>query len=298
VDNTREVESGLSNSEIQKIIDNAKANNVILFKGSSYFNINLMITKSLTLISNVDTTLKSGSSSPVITIKGSKASLTKIKGFKIEGNCDGIKIDGANYVTISGNDITTKGNGIAATGTKYLNITKNNLVKNSKNGITVADSSSTYIFNNKITGNAANGILVAKITNLYIHGNTISTNTLNGIAVTKSVNGVTYNEVSKNIHINKNTVSKNIRDGILVSNAGDSLNIKSNSIEANHGNGISMSKVGSNTIQSNVISENWENGIQFFDNYVKPSKQEISYKVYTSLPRRTGGVEVAYLVRH
>jgi parallel beta-helix repeat protein len=282
VDNTREVESGLSNSEIQKIIDNAKANNVILFKGSSYSNINLMITKSLTLISNVDTTLKSGSSSPVITIKGSKASLTKIKGFKIEGNGDGIKIDGANYVTISGNDITTKGNGIAATGTKYLNITKNNLVKNSKNGITVADSSSTYIFNNKITGNAANGILVAKITNLYIHGNTISTNALNGIAVTKSVNGVTYNEVSKNIHINKNTVSKNIRDGILVSNAGDSLNIKSNSIEANHGNGISMSKVGSNTIQSNVISENWENGIQFFDNYVKPSKQEISYNAIFS----------------
>ncbi len=282
MDNTREVESGLSNSEIQKIIDNAKENNVILFKGSSYSNINLMITKSLTLISNVDTTLKSGSSSPVITVKGSKASLTKIKGFNIEGNGDGIKIDGADYVTVSGNDITTKGNGIVATGTKYLNITKNNIVKNSKNGITVADSSSTYIFNNKITGNAANGILVAKITNLYIHGNTISSNTLNGIAVTKSVNGVTYNEVSKNIHINKNTISKNIKDGILVSNAGDNLNIKSNSIEDNYGNGISMSNVGNNVIQSNVITKNAKNGIQFFDNYVKPSKQEISYNAIFS----------------
>ena len=100
IDNTREVESGLSNSEIQDIIDNAKANNVILFKGSSYSSINLVITKSLTLISNVDTTLKSGSSSPVITVKGSKASLTKIKGFNIEGNGDGIKVDGADYVTI------------------------------------------------------------------------------------------------------------------------------------------------------------------------------------------------------
>ena len=51
--NTRVVDAGLSNSEIQNIIDNAKANNVILFKGSSYSNINLMITKSVTLLSNV-----------------------------------------------------------------------------------------------------------------------------------------------------------------------------------------------------------------------------------------------------
>ena len=90
MDNTREVESGMSNSEIQNIIDNAKANNVILFKGKSYSDINLIITKSLILQTNVGTTLKSTSSSPVITIKGSKASLAKVKGFKIEGNGDGI----------------------------------------------------------------------------------------------------------------------------------------------------------------------------------------------------------------
>ena len=100
--------------------------------------------------------------------------------------------------------------------------------------------------------------------------------------LTTSINGVNYGEGSKNIHINKNTISKNIKDGIIISNAGNNVNIKSNSIEANHGNGISMSKIGSNSIQSNVISDNWENGIQFFDEYVRPKNQEISYNAIFS----------------
>ena len=114
INNTRIVDGGMSNSEIQAIIDNAKANNVILFKGESYSNINLVITKSLSLISNVDTALKSSSSNPVITIKGKYASLSSIKGFNILGDGDGIKIMGCDYVTVYGNDISTRGNGIVA----------------------------------------------------------------------------------------------------------------------------------------------------------------------------------------
>lgn len=72
MDNTREVESGMTNAQIQNIIDNAKANNMILFKGKSYSNINLVITKSLTLQSTVGTTLKSTSPSSVITIRDLK----------------------------------------------------------------------------------------------------------------------------------------------------------------------------------------------------------------------------------
>ena len=77
--NTRVVSEGLSNSEIQKIIDNAKDRNVILFNGKSYSNINLVITKRLTLTSNVNTVLKSSSSSPAIIVKGKSASHTIIK---------------------------------------------------------------------------------------------------------------------------------------------------------------------------------------------------------------------------
>ena len=275
--NTRVVDAGLSNSEIQSIIDNAKTNNVILFKGSSYSGINLMITKSLTLLSNVGTTLKSSSSSPVITINGKSASLAKVKGFTIECTGDGIKVDAADYVTIAGNDITCKGNGVVALDTKYLNITKNNIVKNSKSGISLAESSYTYIFNNKISNNGANGIEVAKSSNVYIHDNSISNNGANGVYLSKTVNGANYGEGPEKIYINKNTINRNSNDGILIQNAGNDVNINSNEINSNWGNGISIGHIGNNKVQSNVITDNHANGIKFFDNYVKPKSQDVSY---------------------
>lgn len=277
MDNTREVESGMSNAQIQSIIDNAKANNVILFKGSSYSNINLIVTKSLTLQSNVATTLKSGLSSPVITVKGSKVSLTKIKGFRIEGAGDGIKVEDADYVTIYNNDITSKGNGIVGLNTKYLNITKNDIVKNSKSGISIAESNNSYIFNNKIANNGANGIEVAKSSNVYIHGNTISSNGKNGIYLDSKINGKNYGEGPSNLHISKNAISNNVENGIYVNKAENNVNIKSNSIESNRQSGISLSEIGSNRIQSNVISKNEFVGIEFGGNYVMPKNQEISY---------------------
>ena len=274
--NTRVVEEGLTNSEIQNIIDNAKANNVILFKGKSYSNINLVITKSLSLISNVGTILKSGSGN-AITVKGKGASLTSIKGFKIQGSGNGIKIQDSDYVTVYGNDISTGGNGIVASGTNYLNVTKNDIVKNSKNGIILADSSNAYIFNNMISNNEGFGIGVAKVNRIYIHGNTVTGNGKQGIYLTNSINGVNYGEGPKNIQINKNTITKNGGDGIEIKYAGDNINIKSNTVDSNKENGISLGIVGTNTIQSNIITSNWDNGIKFYNNYVKPKNQEISY---------------------
>ena len=274
--NTRIVDGSLSNLEIQNIIDNAKVNNVILFKGSTYSDINLIITKSLTLISNVDTTLKSSSNSPVITIKGNSASLSKIIGFNIEGNGDGIEINGADYVTVYNNKITTKGNGIVSLNTKYLNITKNNIVKNSKSGIVIGNSDNSYIFNNKINNNGNNGIEIAKSSKTYIHGNTISNNGLNGIYTSNKVNGFSYNEGPQNLYISKNSIKSNGRDGIYINVAGDNIRITGNTISNNEDNGISLAKIGNNLIQSNSIEEN-RYGIKFLDSYVKPKNQDISY---------------------
>lgn len=284
VNNTRVVDAGLSGLEIQKIIDDAKDKNVILFAGTSYSDINLVINKRLTLLSNVNTVLKTTSASPVITIKGKSASYSIVNGFNIQGKGNGIVVTGSDYVRIINNDITAGGNGIVATGTTYLNITKNSINKNSKSGIVIGNTTSTYIFYNNIKSNGADGIEIAKSDKVYIHGNTISNNKKNGITLKKSVNGIDYGEGPKNVQINKNTISKNEADGILVNNAGNYLNIKSNEISANRGNGISLAHVGINTIQSNVVTENWENGIKFFDNYVKPVFQEISYNaLYSNL---------------
>ena len=276
MNNTRVVDSGLSSSEIQSIIDNAKPNNVILFKGSSYSDINLVITKSLTLQSNVNTVLKS-SSGPVITIKGKTASLTTIKGFNIQSGGDGIAVQDADYVKIYNNDISGKGNGIVATGTKYLNVTKNDIVRNSKSGISLADSTYAYIFSNKISNNGVNGIEMAKSSNVYVHGNTISNNRENGVYLAKKINGINYAEGPSGVHITKNTIEKNGENGIYVFKGGNNINIKGNSIESNTESGISISSIGSNKIQSNVISSNGYVGIKFNDEYVKPKNQDITY---------------------
>ena len=295
VNNTRTIGSGLSNSEIQKIIDDAKDRNIILFEGSSYSGINLVINKRLTLISNSNTLLKSSSSSPVITIKGKNASSTIIKGFRIQGNGDGVVISDSDYVRIVNNEISTKGNGIVATGTTYLNITKNKISENSKSGIAVGNAVSTYIFDNTISKNGGNGIEMAKTDKIYIHGNTITGNKKNGIVSSKSANGINYGEEPKNVHINKNTLSKNEGDGILINYAGDNLNIKSNNIIENKGNGISLAHVGSNTIQSNMVTDNWANGIKFFDSYVKPEHQDISYNaLYNNIKMDVEAKETYY----
>lgn len=274
--NTRVVAAGLSNTEIQKIIDNAKDKNVILFKGSSYSNINLLITKRLTLVSNSSTVLKSGSSSPVFTIRGKDASSTTVKGFKIQGNGNGIAISGSDYVTVIDNDMSTKGNGIFANGAKYLNITKNNIAKNSNNGIVISNSNLVYIYYNKISENGENGIVLTNSSKVYIHGNTISGNGENGIYVSDKVNNIDYG-TSENIYISSNAISKNTENGVYIYKAGDNININGNSIVSNTLSGISLTTIGDNKIQSNEISNNAYVGIKFNDDYVKPKNQDISY---------------------
>ncbi len=277
MNNVRVVNEGLSNSEIQKIIDDAKEKNLILFKGSSYSDVNLVITKRLTLISNVNTVLKSSSSSPVIQIKGKGASQTTVKGFNIQGAGDGIRIIDSDYVKVIGNDIAAA-NGVYATGTKYLNITNNDIVRNSKAGVVIENAVSSYIFNNKITNNGGNGIVIAGCDKVYIHGNTISNNGKNGIYTVKELGDAKYGSGPTNLYITKNDINKNAQNGIYVKEAGDNVNIKGNGIEHNSGNGISITRIGDNVIQSNVIS-NTIVGIKFNDDYLKPKNQDISSNV-------------------
>ena len=84
-------------------------------------------------------------------------------------------------------------------------------------------------------------------------------------------------------------------DGIEIKYAGDNINIKSNTVEANQENGISLGIVGTNTIQSNVITDNWENGIRFYNSYVMPKNQEISYNaVFGNLGRDVEAKDTYY----
>ena len=282
ISNTRVVEEGLSNAEIQSIIDNAKANNVILFKGNSYEDVNLIINKRLTLISYSNTQLKSSSSSPVITVRGKEASLSGIYGFAIQGNGNGLLISDSDYVTIRNNDISTKANAIVVSNAKYLNITVNNIFENSNNGITVANSTYIYISNNNIFKNGGDAIVVAKSENVFIFANQILNNKGNGVYLTNKIGNINYGNGPHSIHIDNNTISKNDKDGIFVSNAGNDVNINYNVIVSNEGNGIALATIGNNKIQSNVITDNGDVGLNFIDDYVNPKSQDISYNAIFS----------------
>lgn len=276
MNNTKVVKEGLSGAEIQKIIDNAKANNVILFTGSTYENVNLVINKRLTLLSKCNTVLISESNSPAILVTGKGSSYTTIDGFNIQGNGNGIEIKNSDYVTIINNDIKTKSRGIVASDVDYLNVTKNNLVGNGKDGITLISADDSHVYNNKINSNGKNGIQVAKSDKIYIYDNFISSNGGNGVFLTNKIDNVIYG-VSKNVHIDKNTINKNKGSAVLIENAGDNISINSNMMSSNWEDGISISKIGTNKIQSNVITDNHGAGLNFIDEYTKPKSQDISY---------------------
>lgn len=276
MNNTRVVESGLSNSEIQNIINNAKENNVIIFKGSSYSDINLIIDKRLTLISTASTVLQSRSNSPVITIKGKAASYSIVMGFKIQGSGDGIVVNDADYVRILNNHVTVDGIGITASNTKYLNITKNSIYKNGKCGIVFYSTENSYIIANVIINNGANGVVLTKSDTTYIDNNTISKNARYGILLTNEFNKKYYKTGPVNVHITKNTINGNSWDGVCIYNAGDNINIKGNTIDANKVSGVSINSVGTYKIQSNVIT-NSVSGVSFEEEYTQIKDQEISY---------------------
>ena len=292
IDNTRIIESGMSNSEIQNIINEAKPKNIVLFTGNVYENVELVINKRLTLLSNVDTVLKSSSSKPVITIKGKDSSSTIIKGFNIQ-SAKGIVISDSDYVVIAKNTINTDSNAIVANNVNYINITKNNIVKND-NGIIITQAGNSYIIDNQISNNKNNGIILASAKNTYIYYNTIQNNDKDGILTTNKIGNTKYNLDVENLFIGKNTINNNANSGISLEYCGNNIKITKNTIDNNYKYGIVLGEVGSNVIQSNVITNNWKNGIRFLNNYIQPKNQDISYNVIYGSERELEARETYY----
>ena len=273
INNTRIVGEDLSNSQIQQIIDGAREKNIILFAGKSYDDVNLIINKRLTLISNINTVLKSNSTKPALLIKFG-SSYTTINGFNIQSNANAVEVDGADYITILNNDISSDAVGILVQNANYINITANNVVKNSKCGVDFISTSNSHIYNNNITDNM-NGIQLTGSNNIYIYNNVISANKVDGI----SILGDMGSNLCENVYITYNTVTKNRVNGINVDNAGDNIKIASNELSSNADSGLLINSIGSNSVQSNVITSNGANGLKFSQSYVQKDNHDVSYNV-------------------
>ena len=79
------INSTMTNSEIQTVLDNAASGDTINFLGTLYENIQLTINKTLNIVTNVGTVLSGSdpSGSEVFLINGPGASGTQISGFNI-----------------------------------------------------------------------------------------------------------------------------------------------------------------------------------------------------------------------
>ena len=309
INNTKVVGENLSNLEIQEIINNAKANNVLLFKGDVYENVNLVIDKRLTLIGNGNTLLKSNDKNAIFEILGKSSSLTSISGFNIQSGGDGIIIKNSDYVTVNKNTISSKGNGIIAENVRYLEISNNVLDKNGENGIILAFADDCNIINNQITSNSKNGIGLSKSNRIYIYYNAINNNKGNGIYTSDKIDdnyygdipsdlhignneinansksGIHFEKMGENLVITSNTINGNYNDGIIITQASYNVNITYNTINYNIGNGISISDIKNNNMYYNLITANTFSGIKFNYDYILPRDQDIRFNVILSNPQ-------------
>ncbi|OWT33335.1 hypothetical protein BGI41_02905 [Methanobrevibacter sp. 87.7] len=277
VNKTIYIPNGLKSNEIQSIIDKAEPGDILVFNGTYYSNIILVINKELSLISNVGTRFDSYNRLPVITIKDTSNVL--IKGFNINNDIgNGINIIDSNNINISHNNITSAKVGIDSENIDILFIENNRIYNNLKYGITVGENNYTYIRNNILSGNGI-AIGISESNNTNIINNTIIKNEY-GIYADEVLNDLIYGKGPSNIIISNNNVSNNKNAGISLINVGDGIHILNNTVSYNGNNGILLNKIGSINIKYNDVRKNTGSGVKFAKDYIAPSTQDISYNSF------------------
>jgi len=235
----------ITNTDIQKVIDNAQPGDTILFTGTQYTMINLAINKPLNIISTVGTEIYScemmiptGSDElTAFSIYGG-ASGTNLTGFNIHNNNGGyaVNINNTTNINVSKCNISSLGGiGLNVRDSENVSV-NNNTFYSSTTGIKLNNSSSTSIKNNTITNNDENGILFASnVSNTLINNNNISSNKHIGINILESCNNttITLNSITQNYASDSNEGY-----GIYINTTINGLNITGNYIFKNGNFGI------------------------------------------------------------
>lgn len=235
----------VTNSNIQKIIDNAQPGDTILFTGNQYTMINLAINKPLNIISTVGTEVYScemmipcGSDELTAFSFYGGASGTNLTGFNIHNNNAGyaVNINNTTNILISNCSMSSLGGiGLNIRDSQNIRI-NNNTLYSSATGIKLNNSSSSIITNNIIKNNDENGILFASnVSNTLIRSNNISSNRHIGINILESCNNttITSNAITQNYATNTNDGY-----GIYINTTINGLNITGNYIFKNGNFGI------------------------------------------------------------
>jgi parallel beta-helix repeat protein len=255
------VDSGLPNTEIQNIINQAPAGFDVEFMGDDYSDVSLEINRSLNIYSLNTTVLNAKAGYPVFRICSDNVNVT---GFSLMGNsADAIVIDSAKNVLIRNNLVSNR-----------LDESKiSDYVEGTINmpgyGIAVSNSSDVKLIENHISL-FESGIFAENSDGIVIDNNTLRENNYGikyGFGVSNTQ--ITNNEISEQIGLYIMTVPEGPSGyGIFLNNSAVNVTINHNHIAYNH-MGISLDANYSTgiVITQNTITDNVLEGIRFNAGY-------------------------------
>ena len=175
---------------------------------------------------------------------------------------------------LNGNYVGTTTDGNAALGNQGDGVAIINADFNSLHGCTVVDN--PFIYYNVVSGNAGNGIHVTDSDHVTIRANFVGTGANNAVMVGNAGDGILIDGSSRNTQVGGviplgNVVSGNTLNGIEVTDTASGFSTLNTfagiyafvGIAPNGNNGILITSTGGNqTVQTNVISGNLNNGLE------------------------------------
>ena len=255
------IDKGLSNSEIQNILNTCPSGENIEFLGDSYGDVNLNIKNAVNVYSSNGTILYGKSGAPVISIESNNVALS---GFSIMAKSDtAIVLNNSENVDICNNSISNVLD--AGKQSSYADAT----VNMPGYGISVSNSKNIRLLENDISL-FESGIFAQYSSNLSIDANEIKRNNYGikygyGVANTHIIN----NEISEQVGLYIMTVPEGPSGyGIFLNNSAVNVTINHNHIYANH-LGISLDANYSTgiVITQNTITDSVLEGIRFNAGY-------------------------------
>jgi parallel beta-helix repeat protein len=267
---------------VQSILNNATSGDTILFhdnNGTAYtYNVNLVINKTLNLITDGYVTLNAANTSnPVLSLtKGANG--TSISGLDITGASGsiGINVNSVNKITLTNDNISGNMLGVELLNSSNNTITGNNIT-NSDNGLNLDQSNNNTITGNTLEYNSESGLIMQNSSNNIIRNNKVEDNNLSGMSINNATkNNITGNIITSNqigVSLSDNSYNNTIQNNNIADNSFTGLNIiKSNNniitnnTVSNDGlTGISIQNSNINTVNNNTIKNNQYYGI-YLDN--------------------------------
>jgi uncharacterized repeat protein (TIGR01451 family) len=181
----------------------------------------------------------------------------------VTSETNGIFVNGASYVTLTGNTINgfIAGNGISLNSANHNTINQNT-INNCFNGIYTFESNNNIISENTVSNNANVGIFITETST----GNSI----INNIAKNMNGHGIYLNRFCDNNNIEGNHITTSTLDGITIG-ASTGNTIKKNFIAYNNQYGIWSNYYGNIITENTIINNNRGIGL---NNYLENGQAE------------------------